>query len=54
MSGNTANQQSAPTRPSSIDDVLKDIQPMGDLTRFVIDDLAPDEEDEFFKILENA
>jgi hypothetical protein len=34
--------------------VLKDLQPMGDLSRFAIDDLTPDEEDEFFKILEDA
>jgi hypothetical protein len=54
MSDHTANQQPVPTGPSTIAEVLKDIEPMGDLSRFVIDDLTPDEEDEFFKILEDA
>ena len=30
------------------------IEPMGDLSRFAIEDLTPGEEDEFFKILEDA
>lgn len=30
------------------------LHPMGDLTRFAIDDLTPDEEDECFKLLERA
>lgn len=29
-------------------------EPMGDLSQFVIDDLTSDEEDEFFRILEDA
>jgi hypothetical protein len=54
MSDNTANKQPAMAEPSTITEVLKDLEPMGDLTRFAIDDLTPDEEDEFFKILEDA
>lgn len=53
MSDNTANQP-APAGPSTIAEVLKDLEPMGDLTRFAIDDLTPDEEDEFFTVLEDA
>lgn len=49
MSDNTVNQQPAPDGPSTIAEALKDIQPMGDLSRFVVDDLTPDEEDEFFQ-----
>lgn len=37
-----------------IAEVLKDLEQMGDLTRFVIDDLTPAEKDEFFTILEDA
>lgn len=54
MSDNTVNQQPAAGGPSTIAEVLSDLEPMGDLTRFAIDDLTPDEEDEFFEILEDA
>ncbi len=54
MSDNTADQQPASAGPSTIDELLRDLEPMGDLSRFAIDDLTPDEEDEFFKVLENA
>jgi hypothetical protein len=54
MSDTTASQQPAPAGPSTIAEVLRDLKPMGDLTRFVIDDLTPEEEDEFFRILEDA
>jgi hypothetical protein len=54
MSDDTASQQPALVGPSTIAEVLADLEPMGDLTRFAIDDLSPDEEDEFFEILEDA
>jgi hypothetical protein len=53
MSDNTADQQPA-SGPSTIDEVLEGLEPMGDLSRFAIDDLTADEEDEFFRILEDA
>lgn len=54
MSDSTANQSPAPTQPATIAEVLQGGQPMGDLSRFMIDDLTPEEEDEFFRILEEA
>ena len=54
MSDNTANQRPAPSEPTMIAEVLQGGQPMGDLRRFVIEDLTPEEEDEFFRILEEA
>ena len=54
MSDNTANQPSAPATPTTIAEVIQDVEPMGDLSRFVIEDLTPEEEDEFFRILEDA
>lgn len=54
MSDNTANQKPAPAGPLTLAEVLEDLKPMGDLDRFAVDDLTPDEEDEFFKILEDA
>lgn len=40
------------TEPTTVAEVLADLKPMGDLSRFAIDDLTPEEEDAFFKILE--
>lgn len=54
MSDHTANQQAASREPATIAEVLQGGQPMGDLRRFAIDDLTPEEEDEFFRILEGA
>jgi hypothetical protein len=54
MSDIPVNQHPAPSRPLTIAEVLQDVEPIGDLSRFVIDDLTPAEEDEFFSILEDA
>ena len=54
MSDSTANQSPAPAQPTTIAEILEGLQPMGDLSRFAIDDLTPEEEDEFFRILEEA
>jgi hypothetical protein len=40
--------------PSSIAEFVRQRRPMGDLGRFLIDDLTPTEEDEFFAILEDV
>ncbi len=52
---NTANVTPTP-KPTTIPQILRDEEPMGDLSRFVIEDMTPDEElpDEFFRILEDA
>lgn len=54
MSDSTGNQRPASTEPTTIAEVLAGGEPMGDLRRFVIDDLTPEEEDEFFRILKEA
>ncbi|MGH9113485.1 MAG: hypothetical protein ACRDZN_14490 [Acidimicrobiales bacterium] len=54
MSDNTATRDSGPNRPTNIAEVLRGVEPMGDLGRFAIDDLTPDDEAEFFGILEDA
>lgn len=54
MSDNAANQPSPPPTPATIAEIVRDVQPMGDLDRFVIEDMTPEEEDEFFAILEDA
>jgi hypothetical protein len=38
----------------TIAEVLQGGEPMGDLSRFAVEDLTPEEEDEFFGILEEA
>jgi hypothetical protein len=54
MSDNTAKQPSS--RSSlTIDDIVRDVEPMGDLRRLlIIDDMSPEEDDKFFSILESA
>lgn len=54
MSDNTASRDTAPNQPRTIADVLRRVEPMGDLRGFAIDDLTPEDEDEFFGILEDA
>jgi len=53
MSDNTAKHPASPSSPT-IDDIVRDAEPMGDLSRFLIDDMTPEDEDEFFSILESA
>ena len=40
--------------PTTVADIVDGVEPMGDLGRFAIDDFTPEEEDEFFRILEEA
>lgn len=54
MSDNPANTHPASTGPATVAEVIEVLEPMGSLSRFVIDDLTPEEEDEFFRILEDA
>lgn len=54
MSDNAANREAGPKTPTTIAEVLHGIEPMGDLRQFAIDDLTPEVEDEFFRILKNA
>ena len=54
MSDNAANHETGPKTPTTIAEVLQGIEPMGDLRQFAIDDLTPEDEDEFFRILEDA
>ena len=54
MSDSTANQPSTPAIPTTIAEVIRNVEPMGDLGRFIIEDLTAEEEDEFFRILEGA
>lgn len=55
MTGNAADKHDTqPPAPTTVAEVLRDLEPMGDLSQFVIDDLTPDEEDDFFRILEDA
>lgn len=51
MSYSDGNGPTATTRVTTIADVLEGLEPMGDLSRFAIEDLTPDEENEFFSVL---
>ena len=52
MSDNVVRHRLAPSEPTTIAQVLEGLKPMGDLSRFAILDLTPDEADLFFRILE--
>ena len=54
MSDNAATRDDGSKTPMTISDVLRGVKPMGDLRQFAIDDLTADDEDEFFRILEDA
>ena len=53
MSDGSTTSPPQPGNPRTIAEILQGGEPMGDLSRFAIDDLTPEEEDEFFKILED-
>ncbi len=52
--------EDAATRPMrradqpTIAEIVSGLRPMGDLSRFAIADMTPEEEDEFFAILETV
>lgn len=54
MSDSTANTDDALPGPTTVAAVIDGLEPMGDLARFAIDDLTAEEEDEYFRILEDA
>lgn len=53
MSDHSATDTTREPEPT-IADIVAGVEPMGDLSRFVIEDLSADEEDEFYSILDNA
>lgn len=53
MSDRTANQLPGVTVPTTIAEIIRDLEPMGDPREFAIDDLTPEEEEAFFAIIED-
>jgi hypothetical protein len=54
MADSTVGHESMPPDRSTIAGILADLEPIGDLARFVIHEMDQDEEDRFFEILEDA
>lgn len=54
MADETAAQLAKPNQTRTFAESLGEATAMGDLSRFAIDDLTPEEEDAFFKIIEDA
>ncbi len=54
MSEDAAGRLASPAVKPTIAEIVAGLSPMGDLSRFAIDDLTPEEENEFFAILETA
>jgi hypothetical protein len=51
VSDQTAKPHVETSAPSTVAEILQEVEPMDDLGQFAIDDLTADEEDEFFRIL---
>lgn len=54
MSDNNTNPLANVPTPFRVADVVAGLEPMGNLSQFIIDDLTPDDEDVFFGILADA
>lgn len=54
MTDSSASHNIADDGEPSFASLVADLEPMGDLSRFVIDDLTPEEEDAFFSTLDDA
>ena len=54
MSNITAGEHHDASDATTIAEIVQVLEPMGDLSRFAIEDLTPEEEDGFFRILEGA
>lgn len=54
MSEDAAGRWPHHSAQPTIAEIVEGILPMGDLSRFAIEDLTPEEEDEFFAILETT
>ena len=48
-----SDAETTPTKPveTTLDDLIARARPMGDLSRFIIDDLTEEDEQQFFSIL---
>lgn len=54
MSDSTAKQHPVSSAPATLAELIRDVAPMGDLGRFLIEDMTPEQEDEFYRVLEGA
>ena len=54
MSDSAVNPAHGGVAPASIAEIVRRCEQMGDLGRFVIDDLVGTDEDKFFAILEDV
>lgn len=53
MSDGTANQMPGAPSPATISEIIRGLEPMGDPSKFSIEDLTAEEEDAFFAIIED-
>ena len=53
MSDKTAKQMPETPDPATIAEIIHGLEPMGDPSKFSIEDLTPEEEDAFFTVIDN-
>lgn len=54
VSDNSAHHSAASVAPRTIAEIVAGVAPMENLDQFLIDDFTADEQDEFYKVLEQA
>lgn len=54
MSNSSAQHPTAPAAPQTVADIVAAVAPMENLDQFLIDDLTAEEQDEFYRVLEQA
>ena len=54
MSESSAHHPTAPAAPRTVAEIVAGVAPMENLDQFLIDDLTAEEQDEFYKVLEQA
>ncbi len=54
MSDPSAHRSNKPGETGTVAHLVEGVEPMGELSQFLIDDLTPEQEDAFYRILEEA
>jgi RES domain-containing protein len=52
--GAVSNRSAQPVAPRTIEEIVARVTPMGNLQQFLVDDLTADEQDVFYRLLEQA
>lgn len=54
MSDTSADHSNKPAETGTVAQIVEGVEPMGELGQFLIDDLTPEQENAFYRILEET